>query len=274
MKRLKTTETGGHPFTLDDLGFIQDASADALKQLLTAFNDANDTVILSGCVVSYTSSNTIINITAGFISYKGEVCPVDAGSFTVAGTIPGFKPLAISIPPSAVVYENLISKDVHTLKGCLFVDITSEAESVALSLVKRIEEVIQKKIEAVGEWRTVPLNGSSEADKYTANYTQPSSIYTFAKYRKHGNKVEFYGAFQFSTMVEASTVWTLPVGSRPLKLEVRAAPVTLAGGGAKMIYISIQTTGEVSLFSMDDMVLPGSGTAKVVDVSEISFYVE
>lgn len=72
---------GGHPYTGDDVLFVQSATAEVFTQLLNAF--VGDAVILSGCVVTITTvvtPNDTINWTAGVLYMNGEVFAVDSGS--------------------------------------------------------------------------------------------------------------------------------------------------------------------------------------------------
>jgi len=78
---IPSTNIGGHPLTLNDLRFLQDAILDALKGLGAGFGNAlDDTYILAGCEVVLAGVLTY-NVAEGYMLYKGEVCKVDAHTY-------------------------------------------------------------------------------------------------------------------------------------------------------------------------------------------------
>lgn len=81
MNKLLTYE-GGQPFRLDDIDFLQDAFSSVITALVSVHGD----IILSGCAISKVSEGNQYTVTwnAGYITIKGGVYRVEAGSITVA----------------------------------------------------------------------------------------------------------------------------------------------------------------------------------------------
>ena len=73
MNKVLTGINGGFPLTQELWAFHQDATAEAIKGLMSAYGvTQNQVVILSGC--DRTESLGVITVTEGFVSIGGEVC--------------------------------------------------------------------------------------------------------------------------------------------------------------------------------------------------------
>lgn len=76
---------GGQPVYLNDLDFIQQSTADALKAICSGFKFGLDNILLSDSVItSISGSNTEYTVTGnGYIVMGDEVYPILSGSLTV-----------------------------------------------------------------------------------------------------------------------------------------------------------------------------------------------
>jgi hypothetical protein len=113
MKKMITTQVGKHPFTLDDLGFLQSAWQDAFGGTNSSFPNA----ILSGCTLTVASGSW--QCSAGYISMNGVIYRVPghdtllpAGNANPQAAL-YWKMKTQALPPSPVVYQNLQSHSVH-----------------------------------------------------------------------------------------------------------------------------------------------------------------
>lgn len=77
---------GNQPVWLNDLEYMQQATQEALKGIVTAVCDTEATVILSGVDVTVRSadSGTEYIVTAGWMAINGEILPVKASTLTVS----------------------------------------------------------------------------------------------------------------------------------------------------------------------------------------------
>ncbi|KAB2918674.1 MAG: hypothetical protein F9K23_00625 [Bacteroidetes bacterium] len=66
--------TGGHPFSTDDITFLQAAARDGFKFSL----DYGPAYIFSGCELQGNTSGLPVTCTEGYIAYKGEIMYVPA----------------------------------------------------------------------------------------------------------------------------------------------------------------------------------------------------
>jgi hypothetical protein len=75
MNRLKNTANGGFDLKSDDLRWMQDATLQAFKGIVSPFlSSTNEVVILSGCdFISSGAPDFDTNISEGFVIYNGEV---------------------------------------------------------------------------------------------------------------------------------------------------------------------------------------------------------
>ena len=87
MKKITTNITGGHPFDLQDIEFLQKSYTECFNAMIDGLAPIMDTqtpkcVVLSGCRVYKTTANTY-NINEGWIAVDGEVYQVDADVINV-----------------------------------------------------------------------------------------------------------------------------------------------------------------------------------------------
>lgn len=81
---IPSSNIGGHPLSQTDLRYMQDAIFEAFKGIASlAGSSLTDTYILYGCDVTVAGLLSY-NVSEGFMIYQGEVCKVDAHTFTGA----------------------------------------------------------------------------------------------------------------------------------------------------------------------------------------------
>lgn len=113
MKQLITTEVGGHPLTLEDFGFIQNAAKEAIEAVCLPFAHC----IISGCTLSVSGGTW--QCSAGWINLFGFLYKVPAHDTTLpaANATPQNALYAWTqqqtMSPSPVVYHDLTTKNVH-----------------------------------------------------------------------------------------------------------------------------------------------------------------
>lgn len=120
MNKLITTELGGHPLTLNDIGFIQDAYSDSFNGILVGLSEiSNRGYILSGCELYHNSGTGTWWISEGYTVIKllnyAEVFHVAEHNLGVAnlGSNPWWVLQETNVAPSPVTYKNLNAKNVH-----------------------------------------------------------------------------------------------------------------------------------------------------------------
>lgn len=139
MKKLNTF-TGGHPLRLDDIAHLQDGIIDALKGVVNGLGANNQAFVLQGCTFP-----TPTTIAAGYIYWNGEVYPVDAGPKPALflGAQYYWQVQEITVAPSPVIYQDLVSHIVHVRrKMTLVVSATLPVNAVLASSVIRLNQIL------------------------------------------------------------------------------------------------------------------------------------
>ena len=140
--------TGGHPFSIDDIVFLQSSVIQAISGVCNGVT-ANTNTVLSGCIITTTTHPFPMppsySISSGFIYYNGEVFYVPAhtnsGFATLYWTIVGSPPLTagVSAIPAAVTYED---GGVHYTSTIREMQLTVASGDVLVSAVQRLRQVI------------------------------------------------------------------------------------------------------------------------------------
>ncbi len=120
MNKLITTELGGHPLTLNDLGFMQDTYSDSFNGILVGLSEpTNRGYILSGCELYHNTGTNTWWISEGYAVIKllnyAEIFHVAEHNLGVAnlGSNPWWVLQETNVAPSPVTYKNLNAKNVH-----------------------------------------------------------------------------------------------------------------------------------------------------------------
>lgn len=207
MQYLKTTEREGHPLTLDDAGFIQDAFKDALNGFLKGFEGANNSFIITGCVISVSGGDIVIS--AGWVVLNGEIYEVEAGNFgpiAFLAPAPYWKIEEIAVAPSPVYYEDNSLKNVHLKRRATLTGIDTGG-LIKYSDTKTFKSLLHD-LMLNGDTDFTMINSWDFGNLPVAN----------AGYRKEGNRVFLRGDIRFTGGAVPLTnlpFAQLPVGYRP-----------------------------------------------------------
>lgn len=241
MDRLNTTNQGGKHFTTDDLGFMQTASADAMKHIMYGLGLASQTFILYGCVFTPTAEN--LTVSAGAMSFMGEVLPVPEQTATGTGGIEKYWFVLQSQESQPRTYFNGIS--LPTLEYRTVKLVYSESQPAGGVMVTSVVEWSKRFYDVMVAGHiptTLPANGG-DADtldgkhasdfmqsqgtdwvipELGSNYTKLEDTSPTQPLRYRRNKIgniEIVGSFRISNTAQVGSypLFTLPEGMRPMK---------------------------------------------------------
>lgn len=252
MKKITTTETGGHPLTLDDIGFLQDAQAEIISAICEGISGNNSTtpIIFKGAEITPNGSN--FDISEGWIEVLGEVFYVP-NQFNIP--LPSGLSAAklyfveVNISPSPVVYADSSVKNVHKRRQMQLTDgatSTGGVLTVGYNYLVRYERLLASRLKQE-DWREVGLSGNGS---YNGSWSGNSS-YNNEKvfFRKDiSNKYEIKGAASIGAWASSDVVLTLPSEARPSKKRGFAVPYNLGDSSGLMegwAWITILPNGEV-----------------------------
>lgn len=220
MDKLKTDINGGFPLTLDDLRFEQDAIRGAFRGLLNGFKGSIDTFIISG--VNVTSAGGISwNVSEGWVCFKGEICKVDAHVATFVED--AALTLIVGNTGPTVQLKNSELQQVWQTRRARIIGTDSwpneseVANSVEMYSVKRIEQLVKEKVDALVPAPTwVTMNGDMLNQWGVLNSPFPNPAYC-----KTNGRVYMRGAIAITS--ESPIIpdtnepfFQLPVGFRPI----------------------------------------------------------
>lgn len=133
MNRLLTI-SGGQPFGLEDIDFLQNAFAEVITGLASAYGN----MILSGCKLSVSGDN--VNWTAGCIIISENVYRVDAGSI-VASSLDNLYWKVINTDSQNVEFENGSQNKIYrTNKATIVSGVGSSDTYVPVNTVKTVND--------------------------------------------------------------------------------------------------------------------------------------
>lgn len=247
MNRLVTTETGGHPLTLNDLGFLQTAWTEIFRGLAVGldFNATGRGIILTGCAL--TDNGTTWEISAGYVALHngalGEVFFVAQHDTGVANTVPQsalyWNVQETDIAPSPVTYKDLTVHNVHKQRrltlGTTAVDLVLD---VLYDSTPTILANTRTMLADNDSWHVMSGFSNSWVNGGVAPKYKVSGL---------GETIVLSGQLGCNTYTTntSDAIITLPAGYRPtynLSFDV----VERTGGGIGRL--SIATSGVVSVF--------------------------
>lgn len=154
MKKLVSTELGGHPLTLKDVGFVQDAMYDAVKLQVISLVGTSP-CILWGMKKTFSSNttNTIFNVSAGAYWDGNEILKHQAATLLYPLNV--FNPqvyLVINtnnsvLPPA--VYKNGQTKYIYQEK--IVVSINLAISTINLDAQPRLDDILKSRMGISGE---------------------------------------------------------------------------------------------------------------------------
>lgn len=213
MKKIITNIAGFHPLDLTDIQFLIDSNIETTRSILSALNcDQATPVILSGCVRTV---STDTSITAGYISWNGEVFYVPAQTYVNAtgGEFEFFEKVDTYISTGLKAYQTSGVHNTHLHQTAK----VSKAGSVpggniAYSACPRIEDLLRAKLSN----RTWINFAANNEDSFYGAGSTPAAIY-----RKYLKDLDGFVHLTGSKLLDDISTPTdiligaLPAGFRP-----------------------------------------------------------
>lgn len=230
MKKLKTTDSGGFPLTLDDLRFLHTGTLESLRAICAPLLPTGaGSMILSGCSLTNMGQNSWY-VSPGWVYLNSEgieeICQVDGHYYTHDGSggamQPRWQPVTnIYDPEGNKVFMNGQTRQTYQIVKAQIVVTDDDALPLA-----------SETLPMCGEWITAtPLNG------FTLTPTRP------LQYRRRLNVIEFRGAIDGLS----GLVFNLPVGYRPTSFFEVVLQIMPTESPTCMKKLNINTTGQVSI---------------------------
>jgi hypothetical protein len=148
MNRLDFGQTGGHPLTLDDFSFIQDAWRDSFKAAVNLLRDPALTTLLpsfiiAGCEKTNPSAG-VWSIAEGYMVYEGEICYVPAHTLSYSNIN---DPLywyidQTAVAPSPVEYKDFSIKNIHLRRQA---KVRTTSSTVAYSTKENVRAMLDRR---------------------------------------------------------------------------------------------------------------------------------
>ncbi len=206
MDKLNITNNGGHPFTMDDLDFLQSALSEGIKGAVSPWFDG-DTVILQGIVGTVGVTHT--TYTNGYILLNNEVYPVIGGVFLNGSYV--IIDVAVTYNPIGnKLYENGTTVNCYEKRiGVMKISTGSGTEIDLADCISFKQSLMSGQYKFVFQdepaWQALPLNSG------WSNGT-PAPRYRINKI----GEVELDGVvLNPATTVSNNTICNLPIGFRP-----------------------------------------------------------
>ncbi|MFZ4707895.1 MAG: hypothetical protein ACOYMF_17980 [Bacteroidales bacterium] len=255
MNKLKTDYAGGFKVRLNDIRWEQAAVREAFYGLMSAFGiTASGSFKLSGCDVTIAGSD--YSCAAGYISFMGEICKVDAhtthkntGESVIFAIDESYDATGDKTFLDLTTHQTYLKRkaklisSVVTLGGdYMYYDAPSLGDVVVTGIPA---EAIQTKLVSIAnEWHLVGETG--EPDFQNGWYYAGSGFATVAFMKETLNDIVLKG-YARNVSPDHGAIFTLPAGYRPAEVMVFTS-VTQYGS----VTIYIQTNGDV--YSMSDTV--------------------
>lgn len=225
--------TGGHRASWRDLEFVQAAFRVCMEAL---GNSLGSNFILTGCNITVAGGNTTVS--EGWVVINGEICYFAGETFTSG--LAALKSFSISQTNGTpqVIYKDTSVKDVYKIRNAVLTNVVSGGNFSYFN-ARRFNRT---------DWRVVPANSTSDADKFTADC---KSNIDPLQYRKGiDGTLMIRGSFtcaEVSTGLLSIDVFTLPEQLRP-SMSYNVDAISLATG-AKVndSSILIDTSGLVRI---------------------------
>jgi len=229
MKKLITTDLGGHPVYYTDFEFVQEMIRELVEGVYGYLDEAKVT-ILKGCELTISTDGYTISVTEGYAFYDGEIFHISAHEST--GETPEVAKWIVSEDYDSrgtKTFKNETVKDVYLVRELVIDYLPAVSSGVLVSETEYINQST--------DWADMsvqsPFHTLTGANK--------------ARYRiNKSNQLEIKGMIYSDYPVSNGTViGTLPEGYRPSILSMH--PV--ASSGSRIGYIQIGTSGEIRFYN-------------------------
>jgi hypothetical protein len=242
MNRLKTNINGKFPLVLDDLRWIDSGISEALESVFSAYNE--DYFIISGCELAVNPGTGLLECSAGFIHWNGEILyTIGGAAMSDESNTPVFD-LEITYDPAGLkTFGNDVQNNTYEIRRAKYESVApaSTGGKLIASTAKRLPELINERINDLEEdWRYIGQTGQPDIE---GDWTTPAtSSLTAVCFKKdvHGN-VYLRGQAQDGT----GSLFILPASYRPLfPMYFTSVHPT----SSDIVKITIQTNGTVGVF--------------------------
>jgi hypothetical protein len=143
MKRLITSNVGGHLLSLDDFRHIQEGFTEGIDGIVKSLIPNGVTqCILSGCVITVNGSD--YTVTGGYIYYNGEIFQAMAGIGTTAGNDLYWVIDTTYAPYNPVKYETGEEYNVHEIRK---MRLQQGSGTVASSSLQRLTQLFTQALD-------------------------------------------------------------------------------------------------------------------------------
>jgi hypothetical protein len=250
MKTLVTTNNGGFPFELNDIRFLQDATADCLKAITQIIGgETNKSYIISGVNLGFDGSNEY-STEPGYISLKGEICRVDSSVINVpTGQIPYWGYLDEFDVAGSKTFQNGSTFDTYKeRKAQLLYDTMPPVGYVPINLPSAMEIINMQTVNSDAN-----LTGNNWTN-LTIN-TQWNAVEALAYRKNKLGYIELKGVVKSVTILTPSgyVIATLPPEYCPIRdyffsanRQSAASNNSITNGYAEQSLFKIDTSGNIN----------------------------
>lgn len=247
MNKLDLSFLGGHPITLDDLEFLQNALTEGIKGAISPFQfGGSDPVILAGIIGTISGLNT--NFTAGFIVVNGEVYYVPAATVVTAS------PICIDIAETIdtagdVTYEDLATHSTYLVRKGLLKNTAGSPTEIDIAdfitIRDKLRSITNCVVNTPMSWTNSTMSGSwayASGGAYAGNAV------------RHGknalNEIKLDGLAYCAFASIAPLIMNLPAGFRPAEMKVFSVYIGDTGTSSQIPgFITIEPNGDVKVYS-------------------------
>lgn len=249
MKRLITTETGGHPLNLDDIGFIQDGIKEQLANLSLAFGGS--TVLLYG------QETDGINKTAGAIFYNDEIYSVPLTPTAQTGGSNTLRIVTNYDPLSPVTYKDTSIKNVHEVKSMEWNTTGGVDTGITFAAIDslRVSNVLLDSVFDEKRWSNLTAN---------VNFVLVQNVDLI----KQGNTIKMRGRIRTTnTSTGLNFASGIPASMIPTVNRIVPAMLlkTASTGKVETVHVTVKTDGTIAFdetlygaASLDEIILDNS----------------
>lgn len=235
-------QTGGHPFTLDDVTYVHQAFREVTQDLLAMLSnpDGSSQVIIAGGQVTHLSP-TSHTVAAGWLAWNGELIRFSSASLSGTGFLVVAKS-TVNIPPSKVYQNGSTVFPYQETKGT--VQLTGTMANPSFFYLETARRF------GVGQWRGVTFISPD-----WRGYTPSPTLYQNASYRHLlTGEIELRGHLECGDISAFPTAFVLPEGARPTRVVSFPRTYSNNAGGLLPFWVDIYPNGEVNLSGLATVV--------------------
>lgn len=260
------SQNGGMPLYIDHLIFMQEAYAQAIKGLLSAYTgDFDNSIILSGCVPTETSTG-VYNFTEGFVLLNGEVRFLRAQTgVSISNPLLAFFTEFDQVDPSGdFVFEDGVTRSTFEQRDVQVQTFTTTPTVPAIPAINQQGFRLEDKIPSTD------FTPQHDVLSYQNSWSPITSggllpVADEILVQKVFNKVSFRG--QISGGAVSTVMFNVSSNFRP---SVQGIDFICPYGTDGLAKVQVQASGNVRFTAI--ILAPSSGG--IIDLSNISFTVK